>query len=212
MRVDIWSDIVCPWCYVGVVRLERALAEAGIDDAELVFRSFELDPTISAEGEPLEPYLARKFGDVARVRAGHARLIAAGAEVGIDYRFEGMWRRSSFDAHRLLHWALSTAGEATQVQLEHRLLRAHFTEGQNVADRGVLAALAAEVGLERDLAAETLASGDFADQVREDEARAAAMGISAVPTFVIDGRYAVQGAQDIAAWRQVLDQIAADAA
>ena len=211
MQIEIWSDIVCPWCYVGVVRLERALDEAGID-ASLVFRSFELDPTISAEGEPLEPYLARKFGDVARVRAGHARLTAAGAEVGIDYRFEGMWRRSSFDAHRLLHWALTTAGEATQVELKRRLLRAHFTEGQNVADRAVLATLAEEVGLDQDLAAGALASGDFADEVREDEARAAAMGIAAVPTFVIEERYAVQGAQDVARWRDVLAQIRSDAA
>jgi predicted DsbA family dithiol-disulfide isomerase len=212
MQIEIWSDIVCPWCYVGVVRLEQALAEERLTigiDLDIVFRAFELDPMVPSTGQPLQPYLVAKFGDEAAVRSMQDRLTWAGAELGIDFSWEGMWRRNSFDAHRLLAWSASSGGPGIQRVLEHRLLRAYFTEGLDIADHDVLADLAEEVGLTRLAAAEALATGAGRDEALADEARAADLGIRAVPTFLIDGLFAVQGAQQVEAWRDVFAEVRA---
>ena len=115
MKVEIWSDVACPWCYVGTQRFGQAIQETGVD-VEVVYRSFELDPTVPTGGDSplLVDYLARKFGDRSRVQAAHARLTDAGAELGIDFRWSGMRRANTFDAHRLLAWALhdARAGQA----------------------------------------------------------------------------------------------------
>src|SRR5688572_22305606 len=173
MRVEIWSDVACPWCYVGTRRFERAVEETGVD-VEVVYRAFELDPTVptGVESPPLVEYLARKFGDPSRVQAAHARLTAAGAELGIDFRWAGMRRANTFDAHRLLTWALGTDGPARQRALKEALLRSYFTDGLDVADHSVLADLALEVGLDRDAAEEVLASDRYAPEVRAERADA----------------------------------------
>lgn len=165
--VEIWSDVACPWCYVGTARFERAVEETGID-VEVVYRSFELDRSVPT-GEaspPLIDYLTRKFGDASRVQAAHARLTAAGADAGIDFRWAGMRRANTFDAHRLLTWVLDTEGATRQHGLNKRLLRAYSTDGHDVADHAVLADLAAEAGLDRAAAAAVLASDRYADDVR----------------------------------------------
>jgi len=205
VRVEIWSDVACPWCYVGVARFERAVAETGID-LEVVFRAFELDPTVPTglASPPLVDYLARKFGDPSRVRAAHARLTDAGRDVGVDFRWEGMRRANTFDAHRLLSWALEEHGAGHQRALKMALLRAYFTDGLDVADPSVLADLAASVSLDRDRAAEVLASERYADHIRAERAEAHRNGIAAVPTFVVDGEWMLQGAHDTAAWVKVL--------
>ncbi len=207
MRVEIWSDVACPWCYVGLARFERAVDETGAA-VDLVFRAFELDPTvpIGDTSPPLVEYLRRKYGDVSRVRAGHARLSAAGAEVGIDFRWEGMRRANTFDAHRLLTWALETAGAPAQRTLKKALLRAYFTDGRDVADRTVLVDLAAGTGLAGDDASAVLGSDRYVAHVRAERAEAHRNGIAAVPTFVVDDEWMLQGAHDTSAWVRALSR------
>jgi predicted DsbA family dithiol-disulfide isomerase len=212
MQVEIWSDVACPWCYVGTERFERAIAETGID-VDVVYRSFELDPTVPpGAGPPLVDYLARKFGDRSRVQAAHARLADAGAELGIDFRWAQMRRSNTFDAHRLLAWALRTSGPDVQRRLKKALLRAYFTEGREVADHEVLADLAASVGLDRAAAAALLASDAEADHVRAEREEAYGNGISAVPTFVIEGQWMLQGALDTDKWVNALTHIQSELA
>jgi predicted DsbA family dithiol-disulfide isomerase len=209
MRVEIWSDVACPWCYVGTRRFERAVEETGAD-VEVVYRAFELDPRVPVGGESplLVDYLARKYGDRSRVQAAHARLSDAGAELGIDFRWAGMRRANTFDAHRLLTWALDTAGPGAQRSLKHALLRAYFTDGLDVADHTVLVDLAGTAGLDRASAAEVLAGDRYGAEVRAEREEAHRNGIAAVPTFVVDGEWMLQGAHDTSAWVKVLTRSA----
>lgn len=213
MQVEIWSDVACPWCYVGTLRFERAVERTGVD-VEVVYRSFELDPgvPVDREGPPLVEYLTRKFGDPSRVRAAHARLSDAGAELGIDFRWEGMRRANTFDAHRLLAWALHSEGPAVQRALKKALLQAYFSAGLDVADRGVLADLAGAAGLDRDRAAALLASDAKADFVRSERKEAHEQGINAVPTFVVAGEWMLQGAHDTDNWVKALEHMSAEVA
>lgn len=197
MRVDIWSDVVCPWCYIGKRRFEAALVNfAHRNEIELVWRSFELDP--SAPPSPERPgdyieHLARKYGtttDQAQMMID--RVSSAAAEEGLDFRFDIARRGNTFDAHRLLQLALH---KELQDRLKERLDHATFTEGLPVSDHQALTHVASEVGLDEIEVKEVLTSDMYADAVREDEARARAYGISAVPFFVIDGKYGIVGAQ-----------------
>jgi predicted DsbA family dithiol-disulfide isomerase len=208
MRVEIWSDVVCPWCYVGTRRFAAAVERFG-GEVEVAYRAFELDPTVPAGGMDLSDYLARKFGGAGALDHVRDRLAHAGREAGIDFRWDGKRRVNTFDAHRLAAWAEGGAGGATtRPALEQRLFRAYFTENLDIADHGVLAGLAADVGLDGPVAAEALALGAGADQVRAEEARAGELGISAVPTFVIQGRWAIPGAQDVDTFVRVLQRAA----
>jgi predicted DsbA family dithiol-disulfide isomerase len=209
MRVDIWSDVVCPWCYVGTRRFEEAVARLDGTGVEVVHRAFELDPDVPPEGRDLAEYLGRKFGGAQRVAQTHDRLARAAADVDVDFRWEGKRRVNTFDAHRLAAWALDVAGPAAQNDLHQRLFRAYFTDNADLADHGVLAALAAEAGLDPEGAAEALATGAYAEAVRSDEVSAGEMDIHAVPTFVIEGRWAIPGAQDIDTFVELLERAAA---
>ena len=206
--MEIWSDVVCPWCYVGTRRFEQAVERlgAGADDVEVVHRAFELDPTVPAEGMDLAGYLARKFGGADRLHQVRDRLDHAGADVDIDFRWDGKRRVNTFDAHRLTAWARDAAGARTQHALHQRLFRAYFTDNLDVADHGVLARLAGEVGLDADAAAEVLATGGYAETVRAEELQAAELDIHAVPTFVIEGRWAIPGAQDVDTFAELLER------
>ena len=207
MRVEIWSDVVCPWCYVGTRRFEEAVErfrDEGGGDVEVVHRAFELDPTVPAEGVDLAGYLAHKFGSADRLAAANDRLDHAGADVGIEFRWEGKRRANTFDAHRLTAWALDTAGPGAQGALHQRLFRAYFTDGLDIADHGVLARLAGEVGLDAGAAATALASGAHAETVRAEELQAAEHDIHAVPTFVVEDRWAIPGAQDVDTFVELL--------
>jgi predicted DsbA family dithiol-disulfide isomerase len=214
MRVEIWSDVVCPWCYVGTRRFSAALerfdgADRGVD-VDVAYRAFELDPTVPAGGMDLAEYLSRKFGGPGALDRAHDRLAHVGAEAGIDFRWEGKRRVNTFDAHRLAAWTEGVAGAGTRAAVEQRLFRAYFTDNLDVADHKVLAGLAHDVGLGLDaaLAAEALATGAGADQVRAEEAQATELGIGAVPTFVIEGRWAIPGAQDVDTFVKVLETAA----
>ncbi|MGK2947832.1 MAG: DsbA family oxidoreductase [Acidimicrobiales bacterium] len=205
MQVEIWSDVVCPWCYVGTRRFERAVAETGLD-VEVVYRSFELDPRVpkGGDGPLLVEYLERKFGDASRVRAAHARLTDAGSELDIDFRWAGMRRANTFDPHRLLAWALHTAGVEAQRSLKQALLRAYFTDNLDVAEPSVLADLAAETGLDRAEAEALLRSDDEAEFVRAEREEAHRNGINAVPTFIVEGEWMLQGALETEKWVRAL--------
>jgi predicted DsbA family dithiol-disulfide isomerase len=206
VRVDIWSDVVCPWCYLGTRRFEEAVARLEGREVEVVHRAFELDPNVPAEGMDLAEYLARKFGGSQRVAMTHDRLDRAAGDVDVDFRWDGKRRINTFDAHRLAAWALDTSGPQVQNDLHQRLFRAYFTDNRDLADHAVLAALAAEAGLDPDRAAEVLATDAYGDEVRGDERQATDLDIHAVPTFVIEGRWVIPGAQEIDTFVELLER------
>jgi len=206
MTVSIYSDIACPWCYVGERRFFRALdALPESDPFEVVFRPFQLDPSLPETPRPLTEALAATFG--AQRDAVLRRTAETAEQEGLDLRFDRALSVNTFTAHRLLRHALEAGGPAVQRALAERLFRAHFTDGANVADPALLSDLAAEAGLDRTRAAAYLASGEGADAVRAEIERAQRLGIRAVPTFVFDDRYAVQGAQPVSTFRQVLETL-----
>jgi predicted DsbA family dithiol-disulfide isomerase len=211
VKVEIWSDVVCPWCHVGKARFEEAVRRLGWDDDDLqvVFRPFELDPNVPPGGVDLGEYLRRKFGSGATVEAIEGRVADAGAEVGVRFDWSKVRRVNTFDAHRLLEWALATAGPAAQGRLKRRLMEAYFEEGGDVADHSVLSSLAADAGLDDAAAAEVLASGAYGDEVRASEREARELEIHAVPTFVIERRMAIPGAQDPETFVQLLARVRA---
>jgi predicted DsbA family dithiol-disulfide isomerase len=195
MDVEIWSDIACPWCYVGKRRFEAALAGFAHRDAVRVrWRSFELDPAAPAEREgERAAHLAAKYGSsLEQARAMEAQMTEVAAGEGLDFRFDRARDGNTFDAHRLLHLA---AAHGRQDAVKERLMRAHFTEGELMSDPDTLRRLAAAAGLPAEDVAELLAGDRYADAVREDERTAVALGITAVPFFVVDRQLGAAGAQ-----------------
>lgn len=195
MLVEVWSDVVCPWCYLGKRRLESALALfPQRDEVEVVWRSFELDPNAPRrrEGSAVE-HLASKYGMTEeQVATSWARLTGLADAEGLEYHLDRTQGGSSFDAHRLIHLG---AAHGLQDEVKERLLLAYFTEGEPIGEPEVLERLAVEAGLPAGEVADVLAGDAFAAEVREDEQRARLLGIGGVPFFAIDGRYGVSGAQ-----------------
>ena len=220
MKIEVWSDVVCPWCWIGKRHLEAALDEFEHADAvEVVWRAFELDPSATsdpagAEGAQRPSYaqrLAAKYGtDVAGGQQMVDAMTARGAEVGLDMRFDRAVGANTADAHQLLHLAEQRGGPVLQDAVKERFMRAYFTEGQAVGDHEVLVRLAGEAGLDVGAAREVLASGSLLGAVRAEEAEAAALGATGVPFFVVDRRYGVAGAQPVDALLGVLDRAWAD--
>jgi predicted DsbA family dithiol-disulfide isomerase len=206
MRIDIWSDVVCPWCYVGKRRFEKALAEfphaAAVD---VVWHSFELDPAAPRSTEiPPAERLAAKYGlTVEQAQHANDRLAATAADEGLEFHLDEARSGNSFDAHRLIHLA---AGHGLQGQLKERLLRAYFTERVAIGDPAELRRLAVEVGLPADEVDALLAGDAYGEDVRADEAQAHSYGISGVPFFVVDDRYGISGAQPTELFAQALNQ------
>jgi predicted DsbA family dithiol-disulfide isomerase len=195
VNVEIWSDVVCPWCYVGKRNFEAALADfEHRDDVVVTFRSFELDPSAPPEREsPYAAHLARKYGmSEEQARNMIESMTKTGAKAGVVLDFEKARPGNTFDAHRLLHLA---AEKGLQEALKERLLRANFSEGEPIGDRVALVRLAGEVGIPADEAAAVLDSDAYAADVRADEELAMDLGISAVPFFVIDRKFGIPGAQ-----------------
>jgi predicted DsbA family dithiol-disulfide isomerase len=195
VEVEIWSDIACPWCYVGKRRFEEALSRfEHVGEVQVTWRSFELDPDAPHERTGDRAVrLAEKYGmSVERARELEQNLVATAAEDGLDLRFDIARSGSTFDGHRLVHLA---AEHGLQEAMKERLLRAYFTEGELIGDEPTLVRLAEEVGLDGEEVAEALAGERFADDVRGDERTAGEIGISAVPTFVINRNIGVSGAQ-----------------
>lgn len=197
LSIDVWSDVVCPWCYVGKRRLEAALQQfEHRDSVDVRWHSFELDPSAPLVHENpggQAERLARKYDTtVPAAQEMLDRMTRTAAEDGIEMHFERIRGGNTFDAHRLLHFA---AKHGKQDALKERLMRATFTEGEPIAFRETLVKLAAEVGLDADAARTMLLGDTYADAVRADERQAAALGIRGVPFFMIDGKYGLSGAQ-----------------
>jgi predicted DsbA family dithiol-disulfide isomerase len=207
LTVEIWSDVVCPWCYIGKRRFEAALAEFP-HPVETVWRSFELDPGAPAVREhTATEHLAAKYGmSVEQAQASHARMTELAAAEGLEYDFDKTRGGNSFDAHRLIHLA---AAHGKQDEAKERLMRAYFTEGVAIGDREALVALAADIGLDGDEARAALDGDAYADAVREDERLAQRLGIQGVPFFVLDRRLGVSGAQPAEVLVQALEQACA---
>jgi len=206
MRIEVWSDVVCPWCYIGKRHLESALAGFDHrDDVEVVYRSFELDPT--APEVPVETTvesLARKFGtDVAGARELMTRADGAAASVGLEFNHADAPHARTVDAHRLLHLALE---EGRQAELKEALLAAYFTRGESMGDHDVLRGLAVSAGLDAARVDEVLSGTDYLDAVHADIAQARAYGANGVPFFVVDQRYGVSGAQPPEVFTELLDR------
>ncbi|POA29081.1 MULTISPECIES: DsbA family oxidoreductase [unclassified Pseudomonas] len=208
VTIDFISDVVCPWCALGVTALELAIENlAGEVPVELTFKPFELNPDMPAEGENAVQHLMRKYGRSAEdIAAGKAMQIARGQAIGFTFDLE---KRShfynTFDAHRLLFWALQ---EGRQIELKKGLLRAYFSDGQNPSDRETLVRLAADAGLDAARAREVSASGAFATEVRELEAFYRDHGINSVPAMILNGRHLVSGSQSVEYYEQMLRQMA----
>jgi predicted DsbA family dithiol-disulfide isomerase len=211
MKIEIWSDVVCPWCYVGKRHLEQALAEfPHAREVEIEWKSYELDPEAPRQRPgTYSERLATKYGtSVAEARARMARIVSIGAAARIDFRFDDARPGNTFDAHRLLHLA---AKVGVQDQLKERFFAATFIEGRPIGDRETLVSLAAEAGIAEADARRVLESRDYAQDVRDDEVEAMEMGVQGVPFFVIDRRYAVSGAQPAAVLLEALDRAWRDA-
>jgi predicted DsbA family dithiol-disulfide isomerase len=212
MRIEIWSDVVCPWCYIGKRRLETALATFE-HPVEVVWRSFQLDP--SAPQVPVETVaesLGRKYGG--GTEGGTAmidRVEAVAAQEGLLFRHHASLRVSTVDAHRVLHLALETGGPQLQGALKEALLSAYFVETENVADHATLIRIATEVGLDADRVSEVLQSNEYADAVENDIREASALGANGVPFYVVDRKYGVSGAQSAEVFTDVLERAWADA-
>jgi predicted DsbA family dithiol-disulfide isomerase len=209
LRIDFVSDVVCPWCAIGLASLEIAIQRVqGEIDVDLHVQPFELNPQLGPEGEDAVAHLRAKYGiDEAQVAANQERIRARGAELG--FVFDMARRRhvyNTFDAHRLLHWA-GDAGH--QLELKRALLRAYFTEGRNVADHDTLVEIAAGVGLPADRARAILAGDEFAAEVRTVEQFFQQAGITGVPAVIIERKHLISGGQPPEVFEQALRQVAA---
>ncbi len=215
MKVEIWSDVVCPWCYIGKRRFERALAQfEERDDVDVEWRSFQLNPDQPRGAvDDHAAYLAKKMGATPeQIEQMNERVVGLAAAEGLEYHFETYRVINTIDAHRLLHLAKAHGlGNAAH----ERLLRAQLVEGQHLEDHATLTRLAGEIGLDEAEAAEALVNGRYSDSVALDFEEARALGINAVPFFVLDRKYGISGAQPsevfLAALRQVRDEAAVEA-
>ncbi|SDH43758.1 DsbA family oxidoreductase [Nonomuraea jiangxiensis] len=197
MKVEIFSDVVCPWCYIGHVRFGRAAerfrAKGGVIDVTM--RPFQLDPDAPQQGEPVIPALERKFGQNARQMT--RRVIDTATDEGLEMHYDRALSANTFEAHRLIEVA---GRQGHGQEMAERLFRAHFSDGLDVGDAGVLRGLAGEVGVED--------GGQGAEEVREQLGRARALGISGVPLFLFEGKYAVSGAQPEDTFAAAIDEVA----
>jgi predicted DsbA family dithiol-disulfide isomerase len=209
VQVEIWSDVVCPWCYIGKRRFEEALRRFdGRDDVEVTWRSFELDPDAPAVGVDVLEHLAEKYGvSKGEAQAMQHRVTQAAAQEGLEYHLDRTLRGNSFDAHRLLHLAKE---QERQAELEEGLFRAYFTDGEAIGDTAVLRRLAVAAGLSEADVDDVLGSDRYADAVRDDERTAQQLGARGVPFFVVDRTFGASGAQDPAILLELLANAAAE--
>ena len=209
LRIDFVSDVVCPWCAIGLASLEQAMERLrGEVQVELHFRPFELNPRLGAEGEEVAGHLQKKYGmSTADLAASQEAIRQRGAALGFTFDMEKRRRiYNTFDAHRLLHWA---ALEGREAALKHALLRAYFTEGLDVSDHATLAQVAESVGLSGEHARAILASSQYAEEVRAEERFFIENGIQAVPAIIIEQRHLISGGQPVDVFEDALRQIAA---
>ena len=210
MQVEIWSDVVCPWCYLGKRYFEQALERfPHRDEVEVIYRSFELDPSApSGVTTPTVEALASKYGlGLEQAREAQRQMERRAAQAGLTFRMEDLRSGNTRDAHRLLQLARA---RGRQAELAERLHRAYFTDQASIFDHPSLAGFAADVGLDRDEALAALAGGEYGEAVEADEEVARSFGVSGVPFFVIDRRYGISGAQPAETIAAVLERVWAE--
>jgi len=206
MKVEIWSDVMCPFCYIGKRRFEKALEQfPGKDDIEVTWKSFQLNPAMKTEpGKNINQYLSGIKGwSIAEAKRANEYVTQMAKEVGLDFDFDRAVVANSFDAHRVAHLAKANGkGDA----MEEQLFRAYFTEGKNIADHNTLVQLAVSIGIGEDAVQNTLKSDEYADAVESDIYEAHQIGVRGVPYFVLNDRYAVSGAQATETFLGALDK------
>ena len=206
IRIDIVSDVVCPWCVVGYKQLDEALKQTQTD-YEIHWHPFELNPNMPAEGQNMREHIIEKYGSSAQESdASRVRITEAGAEVGFDFNFtDDMRMHNTFNLHQLLHWAQP---QGRIHDLKQALFTAHFTEGRNISNNEVLADIAAEIGLDRTEASAVLEDQRFAQDVRELEQHWQRQGVQSVPAIIFNERHLVSGAQGVENFTSILKQLA----
>ena len=206
IEIDIVSDTICPWCYVGKRRLERALDGFEADEVRVRWHPFQLNPGMPPEGMDRAEYVTAKFGGAQAARAVYDRIRDAGAEEGIAFAFERMPRTpNTFASHRVVHFA---GREGRQDEVVEALFQAVFVDGRDIGDFETLVDIGAECGIDPVALAEYLAGTEEAGDLRAEEERSRRMGVTGVPCFIIGGRYAVTGAQEPTVLRSVIDKVA----
>jgi len=212
ITIDVVSDVVCPWCFLGMKRLENALASLPDIKAEVHWRPFQLDPTIPPEGKERKAYMLAKFSDENRLKQVHANLVSLGAVEGIAFDFDAITvAPNTLDAHRLIRWA-AASGYGVQDKLARSLFSLYFEQGKNIGDHAVLVEAAREAGMDTAVVESLLATDADRDDVTNEIVTASRMGITGVPCFLLDGKYAVMGAQDSATLADAIRQVAAEKA
>ncbi len=210
IKVDIWSDVQCPWCYIGKRKFEAGAAAFG-GEVEVEYHSFELAPDtpVDFDGTPADYLSQRKGVPIDQVEQMLDRVTGIAAEVGLDYDYDHMHQTNTVKAHELIHYAKS---KGRQLEMKERLFKAYFINGEHVGRIEDLADIAAELGFDRADVVRSLESNEFLADVKADVAQAGAYGIQGVPFFVIDGKYAVSGAQEAQTFANVLTQVAGERA
>lgn len=205
MQIDIVSDTVCPWCFIGKRRLERAISQRPDMLFQISWRAYRLDPLVPPEGVDRKAYMRAKFGDSPQTRAMAEALLEAGAAEGIAFNFDGIEKRpNTTDSHRLIRWA-SSAG--VQDEVVERLFRAYFEQGRDIGSHTVLAEIASEADMDVELVQQLLASDADRELVEREDRLAHELGISGVPTFIFTNKFLLQGAQDPEAIVKVIDKV-----
>jgi predicted DsbA family dithiol-disulfide isomerase len=205
LRIDIVSDVMCPWCVIGYRQLATALDAKGVEH-EIHWHPFELNTNMPAEGQDMRAHLIEKYGITpAQSDANRANMTALGQDLGFQFKFaDGFRMHNTFNSHQLLHWADDSG---RMHDLKQALFEAHFTQGRNLSDSAVLVDIAAEVGLDRDEATAILVDQRFAAQVRQNQKLWTQQGISGVPAVVFDRQHLVTGAQGVENYKSMLDQL-----
>ncbi len=209
-RLDIVSDPICPWCYIGAANLTRALETARAQPFDIHWRPFQLNPDMPPEGADRQAYLDAKFGGPDRARQIYARIDAAAAEAGLDLHFDRIRRTpNTLDAHRLIRWA---GAEGVQTPLVGQLFRRYFREGEDISDPDVLVAAATAVGMDATLVRRLLTGDADVEETRAEDAAFREMGVTGVPTFILGNRYLVTGAQPPEVWTRIVSELEAASA
>jgi len=212
MRIEIFSDVICPWCFIGKRRFETAISrlrDRGVDvQVDYTFRPFQLDPTAPTDSPtPAKDAYAKKFGGPERATEILDHVTSVAAQDNITFNMDIAVRANTFLAHRLLSYALKLHGAAVQILLKERIMDAYFTDGKDIGDIDVLADCAESAGINRAEAHTFLNSDELVDEVRSEIAEAAEYGVTAVPTFIINGQWSVPGAQDVEMFERIIERM-----
>ena len=205
VRLDIISDPICPWCYIGKANLDRAIAETGANPFAIEWRIFQLNPDMPAAGMDRKTYLEAKFGGTERAKAIYQRIEDAAKDSGIDVDFSRIERTpNTMDAHRLIRWSRTTGQQSALVD---RIFRAYFEDGKDISDHALLIELGESVGMEREILERLLAGDADRDLLAQEDMTAREMGVTGVPCFIVGGKYVLQGAQPPETWANVIREL-----